>query len=904
MCAPGRWSSIVIAAAIACLPASAVEAATCVWNSASGDWSLASNWIGCADSPGPSTRSPGATDIALVVNGVANLAASPTVAELELGANGEIHTTGSTRMLTVTGALRLNGGRTTTVLGTNQLHLILPPGASGSLLAPTVLEDATFVMNSGTLALGSSNGTSLGLKRYAQLQNLPGGVITLAGGDSRIDLMIGAEISNAVGASIAISGNARIGLPAPETSAVYLYNRGAFTMNGPGTLLLAGSGGGGVFNLRQTGDFTLTNATVQCNNAASQCTWSDADSGNPDPLPVTRLANATIDLGAATASFPLNREATLTGSGAINGRLGSVQGLLAPGALTGQPYGTLAVSGGAQVGLTASLDFDLGPGGHDRLELGGQIAVGVSFGADGYGALLLRLAAGYAPAAGTTAAIASYASVAAGAGFNVVQANHTLDYAVRFDPTELKVFPAPRLILEDATLVEGNAGQATMSFNVRLSQASSLPVTVTDLRDWNGTANNPSDYTSPIQSFTFAPGETLKTAVATVKGDTVVEGDEAFTLYLERGGKLVNAAYGNGVRGRLSAVGTIATDDLPPGTRFVLVGKDAGTTGEKIRRYTTDGTFIDSWSTGMTSGLGYIVTGMCFSPTGNVLATRFGWQSPVLYSRHGARLDADFGFVTLGVPGFNYHESCVFDRSGNAYIGQAGGSGASDNTVPVLKFSPAGVLVKRHVIPTGERGTDWIELAGDQCTLYYTSEETTVLRYNLCTETPMSALTTTLSGPYCYALRLRPNGELLVACRDAVHRLSTTGLNLQTYTRASIGENDPNGLFALNLDPDGTSFWTAGATSGMLYRVDIASGSVLAAFSSGSGGVSGLAVYDELGDDRIFQHGFDPAPPAPAPAKSTLPCAALLLEPHDAVPHFIPSWLDAALGREGDCLAE
>jgi len=133
-----------------------------------------------------------------------------------------------------------------------------------------------------------------------------------------------------------------------------------------------------------------------------------------------------------------------------------------------------------------------------------------------------------------------------------------------------------------------------------------------------------------------------------------------------------------------------------------------------------------------------------------------------------------------------------------------------------------------------------------------------VRRYNVCTRSPLPDFATGLTAPYCYALRLRPNGELMVACQDAVHRLSALGANLRTYTRQSIGETDAGGLFALNLDPDGTSFWTAGLNSGSVFRVDIASGAVLASFNSGPGGVGGLAVYDELGEtDVLLADGFE-----------------------------------------------
>lgn len=212
--------------------------------------------------------------------------------------------------------------------------------------------------------------------------------------------------------------------------------------------------------------------------------------------------------------------------------------------------------------------------------------------------------------------------------------------------------------------------------------------------------------------------------------------------------------------------------------------------------------------------------------------------------------------------------------------------------MPVLKFSRSGVLLDSFVLPTGPRGTDWIELSSDQCTRYYTSEDTTVRRYDACTRTALPALVSNLEGTVCYALRLRPNSELMVACRDAVHRISPQGVVLQTYTRQSIGETDPNGLFAINLDPDGTSFWTAGLQSPTVYRVDIASGSVLTAFASGSGGVGGLAVYDELYEsDVMFADGFEGGAAA-------MPHALPKREPDAAwwSPHYVP--LGFELGRE------
>lgn len=899
----GAW----IAALLALILVGSAQAATCVWDSADGDWSQPSNWTGCADAAGPSTRSPGSDDIAVIVNGTANLAASPTVAELELGGNGVLNVGSfsfSLRTLTVTGALRLNGGRTTTHLPPSEasiLHLVIAAGATGSLLGTTSLEDQTFLMNSGNLAIGSASGASLSLKNFAQLQNLAGGTVTMAGADSRLYLETGAQAINEAGASFTISGNARIGKPVPAAGLRTFRNLGSMSLSGPGGLTFPG-GGGGFVEFHQQGTLTISNADLHCDQVASLCRFLVGD--GTDSVAVTHLVNGSIDLGGASAELALSPGATLSGSGDINGSV-QVHGTLAPGAVSGPPYGSLMFSGGARIRTDGRLDFDLGgsaAASHDALEVG--TALDVSSSIDGIGILQLRLAPGYAPALGAAVPVISHASVANGAGFNRIEANYTLDYATRFEPTVLNVFPAPRLTVEDASLIEGNTGDTQMLFNLRLSQPFTEEITVSELRNFAGTATEgvASDYNAGVQSFTFAPGETLKQAIATIHGDVLPEADEAFSLELRRNGNLVNAAYGNGVRGRLVASGTIVSDDLPPGTRFVLVGKDAGE--DKIRRYTHTGTYIDTWDTVMPIVTNNIVTGLCFSPEGDVLATRFGYQSPILYSRHGAILDRDFGFVSSSSPGFNRHESCVYDRSGNVYIGQAGANESTpDSAVPILKFSASGVLLERFVIPTGERGTDWIELAGDQCTLYYTSEDTAVRRYNLCTHSVLPTLTTSLSGPHCYALRLRPNRELMVACQEAVHRLSPQGTNLQTYTRQSIGEDDPAGLFALNLDPDGSSFWTAGIHSGRVYRVDIETGAVLVAFDSGAGGVSGLAVYGEIGDDSIFVDGFEAAPAPPPAPKSTLPCATYLIEAGDVFPHYIPAWLREALDDARDCPA-
>ena len=648
-------------------------AATCTWNTPTGNWSVPANWTGCADTPGPSTRAPGPGDIAVVPSGQADLDTNATVAEFEIAASGIVSSLGSgaLRTLSVASALRLNGGKITTQLGQNQLLIVLPVGATGNLLAPTTFENATFLENSGTLALGSTSGVALSLLVAAQLRNMPGGTISFAGGDSRLVIDSSAELVNNVDATLAITGNMIVSRPPAAFTVARLRNFGNMTVTGPGTLNLA-LGANATF--QQSGHLIATSATIICDRLnGERCNFGHIGT-SPTGI-VTRLDNAVLDLGGATSDLGVPVGTTLTGTGSINARV-LLNGVLAPGALTGLPHGELAFSGGLQVNPPGVLDVDLSgstPGSYDRVVLAGTMTVGGSFTPGGNGVLNLRLASGYQPALDTSVAIVGYPSFESLSSFRRVDANYILDYAARFDPGALQVFPAPRISIEDASVVEGNSGDVPAVFNVRLSQASTQ--TVTTLIDWsNGTANSGStpngDFAFPgTLGATFAPGQTLQTLPIQVHGDTVAEADEGFSLSLVRN-RVVNAAFGTGVAGNVVASGTIITDDLPPGTRFLLVGKDENGGGNRIRRYTTTGTFIDTWGPFESSTLGHVASGLCFSPEGNILSTRFAAPRPVYYSAAGAVLDSSFGVIP-GHTALQNDESCAFDLAGNVYIGQA-----------------------------------------------------------------------------------------------------------------------------------------------------------------------------------------------------------------------------------------
>jgi hypothetical protein len=264
------------------------------------------------------------------------------------------------------------------------------------------------------------------------------------------------------------------------------------------------------------------------------------------------------------------------------------------------------------------------------------------------------------------------------------------------------------------------------------------------------------------------------------------------------------------------------------GDVFAGVGKG------KIKHFSPGGVLLDTLDTSTGSNED---SGMAFDLAGNLYTTNFNADSMSKFNNTGGLLG---GFGS----GFNSHPESVLDAAaGNFYVGQADGSHQ------VLKLNTSGGSLGNFSPKPEGRGTDWIDLAADQCTLFYTSEGKLIKRFNVCTNTQLSDFATLPVGgggdDVAYALRIGPNQEVLVAAGQNVFRLSPAGSIIKTYPKPA---GETSFLFALNLDADLTSFWTAGHASGNVYRIDIATGTVLKKFNAGILGPSlaGLAVFGEL----------------------------------------------------------
>jgi streptogramin lyase len=158
-------------------------------------------------------------------------------------------------------------------------------------------------------------------------------------------------------------------------------------------------------------------------------------------------------------------------------------------------------------------------------------------------------------------------------------------------------------------------------------------------------------------------------------------------------------------------------------------------------------------------------------------------------------------------------QAVAFDASGFAYVGTTNG------TNRLLKFTPSGSLVDSYELP-GSKGMARFDIANDQRTIFYTSGDNVVRRYDLATRSPLSDFATLIDGSL-HALRLLPNEQgLLVAGSVGITRLDMSG---QYVTRHWLPATQ---FSSLSITPDGREFWTSTALS-QLYRFDIATGTVL-----------------------------------------------------------------------------
>ena len=217
-------------------------------------------------------------------------------------------------------------------------------------------------------------------------------------------------------------------------------------------------------------------------------------------------------------------------------------------------------------------------------------------------------------------------------------------------------------------------------------------------------------------------------------------------------------------------------------------------------------------------------------------------------------------------PGLITPTSITFDNHGDMYVGQ-------QLTNDIAEFAPdPTATLPTATAPAGWQrlpdigplvhdygpGADWIDLSGNECTIYYTSEGTLIHTYNKCTATqgpdfnqvPFPSTQTLSTGPalnQAFELKVLANGNVLVADSSAVLELDPSGNVIPGGTFPCSSMPGCGGqLFAMSVDPSGTSFWTGDSASGNIYQINLASGAVMQTITGASGNLYGLSVDNQL----------------------------------------------------------
>lgn len=255
---------------------------------------------------------------------------------------------------------------------------------------------------------------------------------------------------------------------------------------------------------------------------------------------------------------------------------------------------------------------------------------------------------------------------------------------------------------------------------------------------------------------------------------------------------------GNGYVGSVS----VNVSDTPS----LFVGVNNG----QVKQFGKDGSSMAMLNTNM----GGSTTGMAFDAFSNLYVADFTANAVSKFPGLGPAT----GFGS----GYNCKpESIVFDNAGNAYVGETGCSHA------IVKLDPYGTITAVYQPAVEQQGTDWIDLSSDQCTIYYTSQGPSVLRFNVCDRKQMPPLTSQLTE--ALALRILPDGGVLVANLKNIKRFDANGNLLQTYDAPL--EDCWSGLA---LDSDGASFWASDYCTSDVVRFELDNGTLISKFNAGA----------------------------------------------------------------------
>jgi hypothetical protein len=304
----------------------------------------------------------------------------------------------------------------------------------------------------------------------------------------------------------------------------------------------------------------------------------------------------------------------------------------------------------------------------------------------------------------------------------------------------------------------------------------------------------------------------------------------------------------------------------PCGSPYVKGDVFASVGNGTVDVFTASGGMVCSINDG--SGATY-TTGSGFDGSGNFYVTNFSSNTVSKLNNSGSLVSSSF------MSSSNTPESIDIQSTGfYAGLSNVGGPGAS----VINQFDTStGALVHSYSVlgGNGTGGTDWVDTYNTATGRVIYDGEGTAIRSAILnangTVTQLSDFTSAATEAalnHIYAMRTIPvgsdAGDVLVANSVDAVLLDASGSIIKSFTLPGDGGGD----FSLNLDPDGTDFWTGDFVTGDVWEVDIATGAIDESWSSGSSDLYGISVFGEI------QSGGGP-PPVPEPASLVLLGTAL-----------------------------
>jgi uncharacterized repeat protein (TIGR01451 family) len=271
-----------------------------------------------------------------------------------------------------------------------------------------------------------------------------------------------------------------------------------------------------------------------------------------------------------------------------------------------------------------------------------------------------------------------------------------------------------------------------------------------------------------------------------------------------------------------------------------------GTIDGMIFEYKPNGTLVQVLNSG---NLGGVIAGMNFDTSGNLYAanpdtTAVTGGTVEFFGNNGT------GPTTFGTTPYNSNPLGVLVApTGNIFVGQSSGQNS------LLEMSSAGAVTSTFFPAYDTAGIGYIELLDDGGRVLYTSAAAgssqfgTVKNFDIANNAQNPDFATNLPGGPAFAIRELSDKSVLVANTTKIVHLDPNGNILTTPSLTPPGV----GIFyALNLNPDGQSFWTGDALSGKVYQVQISTGNVLATINTGLGFNSSALSFNTIFGIAVF----------------------------------------------------